>query len=98
MRMAHWAREPQRSELNELAIAWLELAEEGVTLVPADPILSPTTNKKRRVNSAWGARRSVTHDSAKIGRPQPAPYRPSLTDSLSGSMGPTLDSISSISA
>jgi hypothetical protein len=51
MRMARWAREPQRSELNELATAWLELAEEGVTLVPADPILSPTTNKKRRINA-----------------------------------------------
>jgi hypothetical protein len=52
IRMAQLASEPQRSKLNELASAWLELADEGVTLVPADPILSPTINKKRRLKSA----------------------------------------------
>jgi hypothetical protein len=41
LQLAERAEEPERSKLLELAHAWMDLADEGVTLVPPEPVYSP---------------------------------------------------------
>ena len=48
VRMAQDAPVERRLKLLELANAWLELADEGVTLVPTEPVYPPLKKEQSK--------------------------------------------------
>jgi hypothetical protein len=44
LQLAERAEEPERSKLLQLAHAWMDLADEGVALVPPEPVYPPVPN------------------------------------------------------